>query len=47
MKFVVVNSYVYLEERIINEVEDLDLFEVIYNVYIWFNILKIFIGVFI
>lgn len=45
MDLVVVNSYVYLEERITNEAEDLDLLEAIHNVYIWFNVLKIFIGV--
>lgn len=33
MKFVVVNSYVYLEERITNEAEDLDLLEATHNVY--------------
>lgn len=37
--FVVVNSYVYLEGRITNEVEDLGLLEAIQNVYIWFSII--------
>lgn len=30
----VVNSYLYLEERVTNEAEDLDFLEVIHNVYI-------------
>ena len=34
-----------LRREITNEVEDLDLLEAIHNVYIWFNILKIFIGI--
>ena len=34
-----------LRREITNEAEDLDLLEAIHNVYIWFNILKIFIGI--
>lgn len=45
MNLVVVNSYIYLEERMTNEAAGLDLLEAIHNVYIWFSILKIFIGV--
>lgn len=45
MNLVVVNIYVYLEERMTNEAKDLDLLEGIQNVYIWLNILKVFIGV--
>lgn len=45
MNLVVVNSHIYLEERKTNEARDLDLLEAIHKVYIWFSILKIFIGV--
>lgn len=45
MNLVVVNSHIYVEERITNEAEDLDLLEAKHDVCIWFRSLKIFIGV--